>query len=426
MPEHDYYEQLCMLPVAELSLAEQEEVRAHLAICAECVAAHGQVRKFREILPLAEQGFRHFFSQLRQSRDVIECRETFVAQARARGVTLSDAARDALRVAAQRYSLSLTPILQFCAVAAFASVVTFGLMSVRASHISNRPAGVSGSPSALVPGGHTLDDAALGKQLEDLREKTRLLSTDLDTQNAKTQEALQERDAAKSALSPLIALNEELRRHSDDLERSLKLSDEAREQLDQKLQMQIQAASAARTELNSLRGTSTKDQASLIEQAAQVQELSREVKLQQADLDREKELLSDGRDIREVMGARNLHILDVNDFDSKGNRKNAFGRIFYTEGKSLIFYAFDLYSSSRTNASFQVWGHNEAQRSVTNLGIFFMDDQKQSRWVLRVNDPDVLAQIDSVFVTVERPGGAKRPTGDKRLYAYLGHPANHP
>ena len=55
-----------------------------------------------------------------------------------------------------------------------------------------------------------------------------------------------------------------------------------------------------------------------------------------------------------------------------------------------------------------------------------MDDQKQNRWVLKFEDPGVLAEIDSVFVTVEPQGGSARPTGRKFLYAYLKANANHP
>jgi hypothetical protein len=63
---------------------------------------------------------------------------------------------------------------------------------------------------------------------------------------------------------------------------------------------------------------------------------------------------------------------------------------------------------------------------VKSLGIFYVDDKAQKRWVLKVDDPALLAHIDSVFVTVEPPGGEKKPTGQKLLYAYLNAPPNHP
>jgi hypothetical protein len=113
----------------------------------------------------------------------------------------------------------------------------------------------------------------------------------------------------------------------------------------------------------------------------------------------------------------------VYDIDSKGKNQRAFGRIFTTEGKStLIFYAFDLNdrNAAKRNASFQVWGkRGPAQSPTHSLGLFQIDDQKQNRWVLRFEDPQILAEIDSVFVTVEPPGGSAKPTGRQFLFAYL-------
>jgi hypothetical protein len=145
-------------------------------------------------------------------------------------------------------------------------------------------------------------------------------------------------------------------------------------------------------------------------------------------MDRAEKLLAADRDIRDLMGARNLLITDVYDVDLRGRTKKPFGRVFYTENKSLIFYAFDL--NKQKNASdrtFQVWGYQEAgRRSAQSLGILFQDDQKQNRWVLKFNDPAVLRAIDAVFVTAEPPGGSEKPTGEKLLYAYLNAKANHP
>ena len=104
-------------------------------------------------------------------------------------------------------------------------------------------------------------------------------------------------------------------------------------------------------------------------------------------------------------------------------------KVSNTEGKSLIFYAFDLGDKKhvKTKSTFQAWGQRESKtESVQSLGIFYMDDQKQNRWVLKFDDPKVLAQIDAVFVTVEPPGGSTRPNGQKLLYAYLNANPNHP
>jgi hypothetical protein len=202
-----------------------------------------------------------------------------------------------------------------------------------------------------------------------------------------------------------------------------------RRQLEKRLADAELAMTRASDDLQSIRQGRTDDAAALAAQARQIRELSAKLSDQTESLDRETTLLAASRDIHDLMGARNLHIVDVLDVDSKGKDKRSFGRVFYTEEKSLIFYAFDLgdRAAVRRNASFQVWGtRGPAQKSAQSLGIFYADDQKQNRWVLKFEDPRILAEIDSVFVTVEPEGGSARPTGRKFLYAYLKANANHP
>jgi anti-sigma-K factor RskA len=62
-----------------------------------------------------------------------------------------------------------------------------------------------------------------------------------------------------------------------------------------------------------------------------------------------------------------------------------------------------------------------------SLGIFYVDNEANRRWVLKTDDPKVLAQINSVFVTVEPKGGSQKPSGKQLLYAYLRSASpNHP
>src|SRR6266446_2001130 len=147
--------------------------------------------------------------------------------------------------------------------------------------------------------------------------------------------------------------------------------------------------------------------------------------------DAEQYLTSD-RDIRELMGARKLYIADVFDVDGSSRTKKPFGRVFYTQGKSLIFYAFDLdREPGVVNAStFQVWGQRETPQgepaSPMNLGILYMDNETNRRWVMRFDDPKQLTEIDAVFVTVEPRGGSHKPTSKPFLYALLRKEVNHP
>jgi hypothetical protein len=140
--------------------------------------------------------------------------------------------------------------------------------------------------------------------------------------------------------------------------------------------------------------------------------------------------LAQDRDIRELMGARQLYIADVFDVQHNGEKSKAFGRVFYTKGKSLVFYAFDLEAQPgyREAKAFQAWGRPDTSSAKPiSLGIFYMDSESNRRWVLKTDNPDVLAQINAVFVTVEPKGGSAKPTGKPFLEAYLHSlPPNHP
>jgi predicted nucleic acid-binding Zn-ribbon protein len=170
--------------------------------------------------------------------------------------------------------------------------------------------------------------------------------------------------------------------------------------------------------------------ATYIADQIKMRELGEELADKTAAVERNGQLLQRDRDIRDLMTARNLHIFDVFDTDAKGKTRPAFGRIFYTEGKSLVFYAYDLNDAKVQNANYhyRVWGSQEAQKDkMTSLGVFYSDDKSQRRWVFKCDDPKILSQIDSVFVTLEPAGsGSLQPKGQKLLDAYLGGLANHP
>jgi hypothetical protein len=141
----------------------------------------------------------------------------------------------------------------------------------------------------------------------------------------------------------------------------------------------------------------------------------------------DQDFLSHDREIRDLIGARNLYIADI--FDTRENGKTAkqFGRIFYTKDRSLVFYGFDLDSQpGRTkDVSYQVWGSGSDRAAPVSLGLFYQDDTHK-RWVLRCNDSKSLSRLDTVFVTVEPLGGSAKPTTKPLLRAYLQIQPNHP
>lgn len=162
---------------------------------------------------------------------------------------------------------------------------------------------------------------------------------------------------------------------------------------------------------------------------AKVNELTNLLHQREATLDQQQELLAHDRDIRELMGARDLYVAEVYDVARTGATQKPYGRVFYTKGKSLIFYAYDLDQQPNVkNASaFQVWGRRGPDRErAFPLGIFYEDNASKKRWVLKLEDPKLLEQIDAVFVTVEPNGGSRKPSGKPLLFTYLRVDPNHP
>ncbi len=149
---------------------------------------------------------------------------------------------------------------------------------------------------------------------------------------------------------------------------------------------------------------------------------------QSASLDRERDLLSHGREIRDIIGARNLHIIDVYDTNTAGATTKPFARAFYTEGRSLVYYAYDLPSHQDGKFSYVAWGESNGNKAtIRKIGILFHDDKTQQRWSLNFSDPQVLREIDSVFITLEKnDGDVATPKGKRMLTAYLGTAPNHP
>jgi anti-sigma-K factor RskA len=205
-----------------------------------------------------------------------------------------------------------------------------------------------------------------------------------------------------------------------------------RDKLSDQLREAEQSYQLVQTELTNLRAERDRAVLRTTSLETKVDELSAHSNDQEQRLKDSEQYLASDRDIRELMGARKLYIADVFDVDSGSRARKPFGRVFYTQSKSLIFYAFDLdhQPGVKTASSFQVWGKRDAEAGAsdraTNLGILYLDSETNRRWVLRLDDPKQLAELDAVFVTVEPNGGSQKPTGKPFLYALLRREANHP
>lgn len=159
---------------------------------------------------------------------------------------------------------------------------------------------------------------------------------------------------------------------------------------------------------------------------ADKEKLAEELVYVRTGAEQARALLATSKDGQSILAARNLHIVDVYDADTRGKQRS-FGRIFYVENQELIFYAYDLSDPRHANAEFYAWGARSAPgEEVARLGILHNDGQSEKRWVLKYNDSSVLAKLDSIFVTAETGNNPEKPKGKRVLFAVLGGQANHP
>jgi hypothetical protein len=228
----------------------------------------------------------------------------------------------------------------------------------------------------------------------------------------------------------------ELKTAETQLESNLRAGDATKQDLSEQKAALAQKLESAQNNSHSLEGKldslaqqSAQDAARAKASEAKTNELTRQLQEQQAAVEQRDELLAHDRDIRDVIGARDLYIAEIYDVAGTGETKKPYGRVFYTRGKSLIFYAYDLDQQTEVKraSTFQAWGRRgpDRQRAI-NLGVFYEDNATRKRWILKCDDPKTLAQIDAVFVTIEPQGGSHKPSSKTLLFASLKIDPNHP
>jgi hypothetical protein len=402
---HEQYEEICALAASgQASEVELADLRSHLENCPSCRSA---TYDFTQISAqgLSQLAARHLRCQIPSGMT-----QRFVARARSEGIELTRENVPSARVANRRWLFA-----SIGAVAAVVLIVGFLAIGRRKSPkvAVDRPPVPANQmivpSSGTVSQGGGAEDARLQQQLAAARSEVKFMSSTIQQQRAEIETGRKANDDLNSRLTEA------------EKESALATSDRSqREARAAQLEAEIEKAKSEKN---------ASDTALAVEDA-ELRELRKQVSNQARALTEQQELAERGSDVRDLVVARNLHIIDVHDRDGNGKSQRAFGRIFYTEGKSLIFYAYDLADPRRLDAkvSFYVWGERlGAEKPIRSLGIFHDDDAKDGRWVLMFDDPQILAQINSVFVTVESSKKAiKEPGGRRVLFAFLGDKPNHP
>jgi hypothetical protein len=410
LPRHKHFEELAAVAArGELTPSQEEELFLHLASCNPCRQVHEEFEELHE--------------PLRPSLDpamdaIIESRRGKLKSAMLQAISAQETQVPAHLAFSAPFSVTairwnaLHPVWAGLATAAalafaFSLGIRYEQRVLRAQeHTLDKSVAVESAPSALAEtqAQSQPQDPRYSQLLSDFRaEKQRSAKLDASL-------AGKDRELAESQ-SNRLAVQHQLDSQADELRRT-------------------QTLLAAKTdELSQMEAAKSEDGTTLLALQYQVQDLTQKLNDQKGSLGRERDLLANGRDIRDIIGARNLHIIDVYDTDSGGSTRKSFARAFYTEGKSLVFYAYDLPRGTENGKLvFTAWGEkNGSKRTVRNLGVLVNDDKGEKRWVLNFSDPKVLAEIDSVFITLERTGtDSEEPSGKRMLTAYLDSQVNHP
>jgi hypothetical protein len=405
MSDHSYFEELAALEAGGfLSQEEHHELHEHTKVCVECQTAEEEFsRLFHCALPLTVSPVREFVDKLK-TRPHSNTRAQFLRRARLEGIVFSPEVEGSSRHQGTRAGIFVaTTAALVIAIVAVASYGTYrGAVSRESLQAQLQVDQLQRENSAL--------SASLSRLSQSLADEQR------EVQNLRTQLG----NAATTA--------ENLRRNTEQARGEAEQSSSRNAQLLDESRNQEQLLADARDEAARINQLRLDDSASLLKQQARITELSDRLRVASATLDVERQLAAAGKDVRELMLARQLHVIDVRDTDPNGNFGKAFGRVFLTEGKSLTFYAFDLneVTIEPANRSFQVWAVPEASKnSPRSLGYLHVDGKAQGRWVLKVDNPELVKEINSVFVTAEPMAGGKQPSGQKMLYANLGG-THHP
>jgi predicted nucleic acid-binding Zn-ribbon protein len=418
---HEEFRELCALANTD-ALDEDERARLaeHLAHCAECRELSEQYSLVaREGMPMLASEFAgsHTESNSELAFDLPGIKAVVLAQTAGSHSETPRRVSHFSHPAKRRLVPALGVGLAAAAVLIAVSVISYqrGRASVQpvvaqSSELTGKLQNVSTEKAALDSrlGAESQRESQLEQQSQQAQATVADLQSKIETLTTSAQGAAQ----ANSALSQQV--------------QSLSTD---KSNLTAQLQQAQQDYQQVQTELTTLRNQRQQDSLHYASLEMEVTDLRHRLSDAQGRVNDDTQYLASDRDIRELMGARQLYIADVVDVDQNGDRRKPFGRVFYTKGKSLIFYAFDLDQQARlTDATYQAWAREGSDKAKpTSLGIFYVDSEANRRWALKASDPKVLSEINSVFVTVEPKGGSQKPTTKPLLYAYLRtETPNHP
>jgi hypothetical protein len=433
---HDEFLELCAVSTSgQLGDEEQNRLQQHLAVCPACREA---LREYESVvndaIPAigAEQSAQvdpgHGFSQSKAEKTFfdrlakedwrqpqsLEKKNGFPASFRR---VLPIAPESTWRHVWMLYAAGILLFVTLCLSAYWVGV----------RHGTDVASSTPPAPAAQVPA-TTESAASLEEQLSDAAHERELARTQIAQRDKALADLRRQLQQQSAEIASMMETQDKLQATVQSDQAGKQDLAQQRAELAQKLEQAQAQSQALQEQVRSLAQQSTSENTQAKALGVKVEDLARLLEDREKALNQQEELLAHDRDIREVMGARNLYIAEVYDTDEKGATRKPYGRLFYTKEKSLIFYAYDLdQQGGNPTRTFQAWGRRGPDfKQAVSLGIFYEDNSSKKRWVLKSEDPKTLAQIDAVFVTVEPNGGSNKPSGKPLLFAYLRLNPNHP
>jgi Anti-sigma-K factor rskA, C-terminal/Putative zinc-finger len=434
MAPHDEFLELCALSTSgDLTENEQNRLKAHLAGCAECRQALKDFEAAVDVgVPLLASKLSPVPSEAPVSPQADSSGETvaFEGMASASRETQTPILAGggkrgfvfAGRNGHERRQINWNYVWMPLA-ACVLLTISLGIYAYRVGKSSSSQsahANISSVDDRVEALEQRISDA--GHEREMLRAQIAERDKVIAELHVETERQAKTLDEMKSAQ---LSLEQSLQ--NDDAEKQRVADDRA--SLAQKFEVAQASLQRMQSELEATNTQRAQEQAQDASLQSQIADLSGQLREQNETVAKQDELLAHDRDIRELMGARDLYVAEVYDVGRDGATQKAYGRVFYTKGKSLIFYAYDLDEAPgvRNASTFQAWGRRGPDREqALDLGIFYVDNAAKKRWVLKFDNPKELDEIDAVFVTVEPKGGSRKPSGKPLLYAYLQLAPNHP
>ena len=410
MNTHEHYEELCALAATgQASESELQDLRSHLETCPSCRSVA------YDFTQLSVQALSELAAKRLRSQVPAGMAQRFVARAHSEGIEISDEARPKESVRNRD-----SPARQAALGAAVATIVLLGSFGIFKSKLQRTPtdrAPMAAIVSSRPPDSRKRSEAVAASAAgSHATEEIVIAQKRINSMEAVLKAQRAELDSWKRTPGTLVSQVSEAQQQNAAFERERSEREGRIKQLE--------------AELKKMKDEDSVNTAVMAAEESQVGDLQKKVSEQSEALKQQQVLSAKGSDVRDLVVARNLHIIDVHDRDGNGKSQRTFGRIFYTEGKSLIFYAYDLADPHKLNAkiSFHVWGERlGSENPIRSLGVLHNEDAADGRWVLAFDDPQVLTQINSVFVTAESSQKvAKEPRGERILFAFLGGNPNHP